>query len=133
MNKQFKIWDIKGEKWFPIDWFYINESGQLSKCNCGYHTCCNPDDHIIAWSIPFKDKNGCQIFYGDILADEDGVIHKMEWHDFLKMYCLYSYDPDIGHTHINSYYHLINENNNLRFKIIGNMFENSVLLLKGEL
>ena len=123
MKLKFRAWDSANKEMFK-DTFSITESGQVVVVE-QEDVMCPPDyvfvDHlVIMQSTGLKDKNGKEIFEGDILGTKNGLLNGVV-----------EYRTDLG-MWTNS---LIRYNNFERLcsiasdrEIIGNVYENPELL-----
>ena len=123
MKLKFRAWDSVKKEMFK-DTFAITESGQVVVVEQKFVTS-SPDyifvDHlVIMQSTGLKDKNGKEIFEGDVLGTKDGLLKGVV-----------EYRSDLG-MWTNS---LISYNNFERLcnvagsrEIIGNIYENPELL-----
>ena len=123
MTPKFRAWDTTNKEMFK-DTFSITESGQVVVVEQEFVTS-TPDyifvEHlVIMQSTGLKDKNGKEIFEGDILGTQDGLLNGVV-----------EYRTDLGML-TNS---LIRYNNFERLcnvasdrEIIGNVYENPELL-----
>ena len=123
MVPKFRAWDTTNKEIFK-DTFAITESGQVVVVEQEFVTS-TPDyifvEHlVIMQSTGLKDKNGKEIFEGDILGTQDGLLNGVV-----------EYRTDLGML-TNS---LIRYNNFERLcnvasdrEIIGNIYENPELL-----
>lgn len=123
MKLKFRAWDSVKKEMFK-DIFAITESGQVVVVEQKFVTS-SPDyifvDHlVIMQSTGLKDKNGKEIFEGDVLGTKDGLLNGVV-----------EYRSDLG-MWTNS---LISYNNFERLcnvagsrEIIGNIYENPELL-----
>ena len=123
MKLKFRAWDSVKKEMFK-DTFAMTESGQVVVVEQKFVTS-SPDyifvDHlVIMQSTGLKDKNGKEIFEGDVLGTKDGLLNGVV-----------EYRSDLG-MWTNS---LISYNNFERLcnvagsrEIIGNIYENPELL-----
>lgn len=124
MIPKYRAWDIHGQKMFTNDeliiWncnVYANDSKKLT---CNYLKGWTIDDKYLMQSTGLKDKNGQEIFEGDILGTKDGLLNGVvEYRSNLGMWTnsLISY---------NNFERLCNVAGNR--EIIGNIYENPELL-----
>jgi uncharacterized phage protein (TIGR01671 family) len=124
MIPRYRAWDKHEQKMFDNDeliiWnnnVYANDSKKLS---CNYLKGWSIDDEYLMQSTGLKDKNGKEIFEGDVLGTKDGLLNGVV-----------EYRSDLG-MWTNS---LISYNNFERLcnvagsrEIIGNIYENRDLL-----
>lgn len=124
MIPKFRAWDKHSQKMFANDeliiWnnnVYANDSKKLS---CNHLKGWSIDEEYLMQSTGFKDKNGKEIFEGDILGTKNGLLNGVV-----------EYRTDLG-MWTNS---LIRYNNFERLcniagdrEILGNIYENKELL-----
>ena len=127
MIQKFRAWDIHGQKMFVNDeliiWnsnVYANDGKKLS---CNYLKGWSIDDEYLMQSTGLKDKNGKEIFEGDIV-DYKGRKAVVKWHGSYASF-IYRFVDELQervsewHPLFLAYYH---------FEIIGNIYENKELL-----
>ena len=123
MRPNFRAWDGAKKEMFK-DTFAITESGQVVVVEQEFIT--SPPDYIfvdhltIMQSTGLKDKNGKEIFEGDVLGTKDGVLNGVV-----------EYRSDLGMwtnslIRYNNFERLCNVANSR--EIIGNIYENPELL-----
>lgn len=124
MKTKFRAWDKHSQKMFADDeliiWngnVYANDSKKLT---CNNLKGWSIDDEYLMQSTGLKDKNGKEVFEGDVLGTKDGLLNGVV-----------EYRSDLG-MWTNS---LIRYNNFERLcsiagdrEIIGNIYENRELL-----
>jgi len=123
---KFRAWDKKFKKMIIPD--AVWKSGDISYDTRFY----SKDDIILIQCTGLKDKNGEEIYEGDIV-ERYGVLYQVKFGQFVdvKGYCqcgfyLYDFEEDIILGNLG--YSFIEDN---PLKVIGNIFENPELL-KGE-
>lgn len=124
MIPKFRAWDIHGQKMFANDeliiWngnVYANDSKKLT---CNNLKGWSIDDEYLMQSTGLKDKNGKEIFEGDILGTKDGLLNGVV-----------EYRSDLGMwtnslIRYNNFERLCNVANSR--EILGNIYENPELL-----
>lgn len=129
MIPKFRAWDSAKKEMFK-DTFAITESGQVVVVE-QESVASSPDyvfvDHlVIMQSTGLKDKNGKEVFEGDILAFEtdDEVINVNVFWD--EEHALFMFESK-KYNEQEPLAELV-ENNTYPFEIIGNIYENPELL-----
>lgn len=127
MTPKFRAWDRLTDKMFPvgiidcsIQVVYIEESNGLDSCR-------NSDEVELMQFTGFKDKNGKEVFEGDIIKDSEDfiaqVVYDKEYAGFGLNYQPFDLTDGLSVT----FEELKNEYQNT-FEIIGNIYENPELL-----
>lgn len=107
--------------------------GQITFCkgglavNDGYFEDGNPGDHIVIQYTGLKDKNGKEIYEGDIVCGETTLPMEILWYKYMWAV---KYKPVEGETVelFDEEFMIFMESEN--WEIIGNIFENPELLAK---
>ena len=107
---KFRAWDIRQRIMFGM-WVLKN----LCEQDGFYHA-----DLIFMQYTGLKDKNGREIYEGDICQDKEDKIYEVRWNN-LRARFVYYYAPENAH-----FTYQINEVQE-PMKIIGNLFENPEL------
>lgn len=123
---KFRAWD----KFYKRFWTQeeMNEAGGFYYC---YGLTPNKSEFELMQCIGLKDKNGKDIYEGDILQSENKLMYPggprvVEWEDFGLRYTVkYEKDKDF-------YYHPMRGVDYKWFEIIGNIYENPELINKKE-
>lgn len=132
---RYRAW-IKEEKCFA-DYiesirFYINE---IDLCWGGIceSDCFDFKDVILMQSTGLKDKNGKEIFEGDIVTDGD-VISYIKYHQTLGFYMInkYGFGIPFGQGVDVEYFEEFAVHVSKTFEVIGNIYENQELLEEEE-
>ena len=119
MMPKFRAWDTTNK-----DTFAITESGQVVVVDQS-SVFVSPDyvfvDHLVVMqSTGFKDKNGKEIFEGDILGTKNGLLNGVvEYRTDLGMWT----NSLIRYNNFERLYHIAGDR-----EIIGNIYENKELL-----
>ena len=113
---KFRVWDKKDKKW--LEYGFLGFDGELLMDNVGggLETHEKIKDCVIQSFIGLKDKNGKEIYEGDIVQTQ-GVDN---WEVIFRKGC-FCYKTG------ERQYHIFNEK---EVEIIGNIYENKDLLIK---
>ena len=121
---KFRAWDTENKEMLEVENLYFNEmNGQVEIKTRIYSDYFNEEEMILMQYTGLKDKNGKEIYEGDIVKSililDNGIklrtnIDVVEWK---KEECCFMLTNDIRHFH-----------NNLEMEVIGNIFENGDLL-----
>jgi uncharacterized phage protein (TIGR01671 family) len=125
---KFRVWDARLKKMFRADSLMWKEDGLWAKCNNQrkafkqFIINCNSNSKFLMQYTGLKDKNGKEIYEGDILRNKYGLT--VEVH-YTEGYFCYgnSITPDMAIM-------TIQQSNDC--EVIGNIYENPELLKKGQ-
>lgn len=113
---KFKVWDDKKQRWSSSQ-FFVNQKGDLCKWGTfSQQLLLAPKHYIAVFSTETHDKNGTELFDGDILKRLDGSICYIGYKDC----CFCTVNIDTGDTN------LLSKRNH--FEKIGTKLENPELL-----
>ncbi len=120
MVPKFRAWDKHVKKIRKVTEIHSDDSLIYLKANNGKGYYCSFSDIVLMQSTGLKDKNGVEIFEGDIVRWHDVVTwdYSVTFKD--GVFCI-SDDPS------SNFYHL-KEDINGKFEVIGNIYENPELL-----
>ena len=126
MNPKFRAWNKTWEEMGEVRRIRFYDNGSVStvlaKCN-GQAKNLTKDEVILMQSTGLRDKNGKEIFEGDIL-DYDGRKVIVKWHSSYASF-IYRFVDELHKRNAEwnplylAYYH---------FEVVGNKFENPELL-----
>ena len=125
MIPKFRAWDKKLKKMFEVS--YIDFDTKLIGLNIDLEIIIfDFEDIILMQSTGLKDKNGKEIFEGDILGFEtnEGILNVNVFWD--SKYALFMFESKI-HNEEELLAELVG-NNTYPFEIVGNIYENPELL-----
>ncbi|MDJ8840398.1 YopX family protein [Salmonella enterica] len=125
MIPKFRAWDKKLKKMFEVS--YIDFDTKLIGLNIDLEIIIfDFEDIILMQSTGLKDKNGKEIFEGDILGFEtdEGILNVNVFWD--SKHALFMFESKI-HNEEELLAELV-ENNTYPFEIVGNIYENPELL-----
>lgn len=129
MKTKFRLWDKRFSEF--VEDFFVSEDGKIYKksTDTGYGIAISKetsDKVILMQSTGLKDKNGKDIFEGDILAckTDDEVINLNIFWD--EEHALFMFESK-KYNEQEPLAELV-ENNTYPFEIIGNIYENPELL-----
>lgn len=149
MNRQikFRIWNTHKRVWLDSSSFAVDGNGFLLNVNLGRHECvvnsnynASQDTYVIQYNTGLKDKNGKEIYEGDIIRYGSTVQYYESVVSYRPPYFIgknffYKYDNDViwgkkGLEAFNQglYRADMNFTNFNYIEVIGNLFENEDLL-----
>jgi len=121
--KKFKVWDAINKEWFDETMALLSQDGKLHFWN-DYKKTLEPMEektYIPVFSIGLKDKNGKEIFEGDLLEEEKGYY-------FLVEYGSSIYECGFRLKAISKAIQYPTWNRGSKMSIIGNIYENPELI-----
>ena len=133
MKQKFRAWDIHGQKMFTNDeliiWnsnVYANDSKKLT---CNNKKGWSIDDEYLMQSTGLKDKNGKEIFEGDIISDGH-TLRDIRHHQTLGFYTVNDNGVEefFGDTASLEDFDEVSEYMSENIEIIGNIYENKDIL-----
>ena len=118
---KFRAWDNRNKKMRSGRDYYLKPQpmpGESSACLYWLPEICFPEDLEIMQYTGLKDKNGVEIYEGDIVQHENGQISLVEWSDGDWGWLMKSIKNWNPKTSFNS----------TKDEVIGNIYENKDLL-----
>ena len=135
MIPKFRAWHKELGRMMLIEimyfFFFDNELEELELNDpvMNDHISVYPDEIVLMQSTGLKDKNGKEIFEGDILTDGD-VISDIKYHQTLGFYMIgkYGFSVPFGQGVDVEYFEEFAVHVSKTFEVIGNIYENPELL-----
>ena len=122
MIPRFRAWDVNKKKMFTNEELVIwnNKVYAYDKAKLTHNNQINLiiDEEYIMQSTGLEDKNGQEIFEGDIVIDYQGTFFEVKRADGYAGFFLYPYDPEDSMTFYPE----------IELTIIGNIYEDSGLM-----
>ena len=117
---KFRVWCKDYNEWEKNRCF-INQQGELlHEMRTGFMLC-NPDTHIVQLFTGLLDKNGKEIYEGDVLQRIPCLTqYQIIWDNDMSCYRMKAVDPAIIFSYREPYGH--------DWQVIGNIYENSDLV-----
>lgn len=133
MTPKFRAWHNELGRMMLIKnmWFQDSriEELELNDAVMNEHITAYPDEIELMQSTGLKDKNGQEIFEGDIVTDGD-VISDIKYHQTLGFYMIgkYGFSVPFGQGVDVEYFEEFAVHVSKTFEVIGNIYENPELL-----
>lgn len=130
MKTLFKIWDKKENNWLSDrENCYVDEDGQVFSHNSGYGGgwMQRHDDAVVVWRTGKKDKNGVEIYAGDI-------VRYSNWNTVDGLSPLGTGNWKIGDVYFKDGRYVVRGNeiwntlDYLNIEVIGNIYQNHDLI-----
>jgi len=133
MRPKFRAWHNELGRMMSISdmWFNVDSLGEigLNDAVMNNYITVSPDEIKLMQSTGLKDKNGKEIFEGDILTDGD-VISDIKYHQTLGFYMIgkYGFSVPFGQGVDVEYFEEFAVHVSKTFEVIGNIYENPEIL-----
>lgn len=133
MIPKFRAWHNELGRMMSISdmWFNVDSLGEigLNDAVMNNYITVSPDEIKLMQSTGLKDKNGKEIFEGDILTDGD-VISDIKYHQTLGFYMIgkYGFSVPFGQGVDVEYFEEFAVHVSKTFEVIGNIYENPEIL-----
>lgn len=129
MVPKFRAWDKHVKKIRKVTEIHFDDSLIYLKANNGKGYYCSFSDIELMQSTGLKDKNGVEIFEGDVLLHTSSSVNYSDtyWHSYVQVYRMDSGAYRIKGKHIYDT-ELMSARN--RLEVVGNIYQNQDLLDK---
>lgn len=131
MISKFRVWlpDPEVERMLRVKALVFENDKTRCVCGYAYDFYLEDEDAIIMQSMGLLDKNGKEIFEGDIVTDGD-VISNIKYHQTLGFYMInkYGFGIPFGQGVDVEYFEDFAVHVSKTFDVIGNIYENPKLL-----
>lgn len=128
MIPKFRAWDKWRDRMSVVDRIYIDTKGVRLYDDFGEYWR-DFNDIELMQSTGLKDKNGMEIFEGDIVTDGD-VTSDIKYHQTLGFYMIgkYGFSVPFGQGVDVEYFEEFADHVSKTFEVVGNVYENPELL-----
>ena len=128
MIPKFRAWDKTDKKMCLVDEINFNR-GEFESIGVGITFLRGADEVELMQSTGLKDKNGKEIFEGDIVTDGD-VTSDIKYHQTLGFYMIgkYGFSVPFGQGVDVEYFEEFADHVSKTFEVVGNIYENPKLL-----
>lgn len=133
MIPKFRTWDKESQQICNVGALYFSRDYELEAVSIhlhsGFVTNRNLGDCILMQSTGLKDKNGVEIYEGDVLLHTSSSINYCDtyWHSYVQVYRMNSGAYRIKGKHIYDT-ELMSARN--RIEVVGNIYQNQYFLDK---
>lgn len=132
---KYRIWDEKVKRYVQDeDWYYLSDDGELWNIYSYYYEMskdlCDPERYIIEQYTGLKDKNGKEIYEGDVVRTHFSFGHEVTQEPFIikwnKERAMFEGSKPIENDYLVTFSFFPEQR--FLYEIIGNIHENPELL-----
>lgn len=129
MIPKYRLWNKITSRLHGVDGLYFDSEEVQYKDEVGVLRFIKSENTILMQSTGLKDKNGKEIFEGDIVTDGD-VTSDIKYHQTLGFYMIgkYGFSVPFGQGVDVEYFEEFADHVSKTFEVVGNVYENPELL-----